>query len=198
MHLVGYTTVYFFGEKGKAETFFRDFVVFPYQSIGQPLYSAFIISLSKEKLKISAIDRLAFSLLVLFRVIISALFLSFVRAPKELHKPSKRAMAYRGTSMRGVPTSDSSYLERHNDDLVDGLSSKVAALKRVTIAIGEDVREQNRLLSDMDGDFDSSKSLLQTTMRRLGIVSKAGGKNMLCYLILFALFVFFVVYCLSR
>ncbi|CAI2351913.1 unnamed protein product [Caenorhabditis sp. 36 PRJEB53466] len=99
--------------------------------------------------------------------------------------------------MRG-PNEDSNYLERHNDDLVNGLSSKVAALKRVTIAIGDDVREQNRLLNDMDSEFDSSKSLLSSTMRRLGIVSRAGGKNMLCYLILFALFVFFVVYCLSR
>ncbi|CAP37205.1 Protein CBR-NBET-1 [Caenorhabditis briggsae] len=106
-------------------------------------------------------------------------------------------MSFRGGHMRG-PNEDSNYLERHNDDLVNGLSSKVAALKRVTIAIGDDVREQNRLLSDMDNDFDSSKGLLQSTMRRLGIVSKAGGKNMLCYLILFALFVFFVIYCLAR
>uniref|UniRef100_A0A8R1DF03 BET1 homolog n=1 Tax=Caenorhabditis japonica TaxID=281687 RepID=A0A8R1DF03_CAEJA len=105
-------------------------------------------------------------------------------------------MSFRGGHTRGPM--DSNYFEKHNDELVDGLSSKVAALKRVTIAIGDDVREQNRLLNDMDTEFDSSKGLLQTTMRRLGIVSQAGGKNMLCYLILFALFVFFVVYCLAR
>ncbi|KAE9418881.1 hypothetical protein Angca_003402, partial [Angiostrongylus cantonensis] len=93
---------------------------------------------------------------------------------------------------------ESSYLERHNDNLVEELSTKVAALKKVTISIGEDVREQNRLLSSMDDDFDSSKGLLMSTMKRLGIVSRAGGKNLLCYLVLFALFVFFVVYYLAR
>ncbi|XGW28694.1 hypothetical protein V3C99_008467 [Haemonchus contortus] len=109
-------------------------------------------------------------------------------------------MAFRGT--RGGPstsnTYDGSYLERHNDSLVDELSTKVAALKKVTISIGEDVREQNRLLNSMDDDFDSSKGLLTSTMKRLGIVSKAGGKNLMCYLVLFALFVFFVIYYLAR
>ncbi|KHJ82253.1 hypothetical protein OESDEN_18055 [Oesophagostomum dentatum] len=45
-------------------------------------------------------------------------------------------MAYRGT--RGPSTSnnyESSYLERHNDSLVDELSSKVAALKKVSVYI---------------------------------------------------------------
>lgn len=46
---------------------------------------------------------------------------------------------------------------------------------QVTISIGEDVREQNRLLNSMDDDFDSSKGLLMSTMKRLGIVSRAGG-----------------------
>ncbi|EPB76365.1 SNARE domain protein [Ancylostoma ceylanicum] len=74
--------------------------------------------------------------------------------------------------IKGPSTSnnyESSYLERHNDSLVDELSSKVAALKKVTISIGEDVREQNRLLNTMDDDFDSSKGLLMSTMKRLGI-----------------------------
>ncbi|KAK6747445.1 hypothetical protein RB195_000567 [Necator americanus] len=104
-------------------------------------------------------------------------------------------MAYRGPSTSN--NYDGSYLERHNDSLVDELSSKVAALKKVTISIGEDVREQNRLLNTMDDDFDSSKGLLASTMKRLGIVSKAGGKNVMCYLVLFALFVFFVIYYLA-
>lgn len=33
--------------------------------------------------------------------------------------------------------------------MVDELSNKISALKRVTIAIGDDVREQNRLLNDL-------------------------------------------------
>ncbi|VDM53490.1 unnamed protein product [Angiostrongylus costaricensis] len=83
-------------------------------------------------------------------------------------------MAYRGPSTS--TGYESSYLERHNDNLVEELSTKVAALKKVTISIGEDVREQNRLLNSMDDDFDSSKGLLLSTMKRLGIVSRAGGE----------------------
>lgn len=106
-------------------------------------------------------------------------------------------MSYRSGHVRDN-ASASNYMEEENEKLLNGLSKKITVLKRVSINIGEDVREQSRLLNDMDNDFDSSKGLLQSTMRRLGIVSRAGGKNMLCYLILFALFVFFVVYCLSR
>lgn len=40
-------------------------------------------------------------------------------------------------------------LEQQNDDMVEELSHKVSQLKRVTIAIGEDVREQNKLLNEM-------------------------------------------------
>lgn len=46
---------------------------------------------------------------------------------------------------------------------------------QVTLTIGDDVREQNRLLRDMDSDFDSNRNLLTGAMRRLGIVSSAGG-----------------------
>ena len=42
-------------------------------------------------------------------------------------------------------------LEQQNDDMVEELSNKVSQLKRVTIAIGEDVREQNKLLNEMVG-----------------------------------------------
>lgn len=44
-------------------------------------------------------------------------------------------------------------LEEHNEELVDGLSEKLGSLKRVAIAIGDDVREQNRLLNEMVGDI---------------------------------------------
>ncbi|KAK6051619.1 hypothetical protein COOONC_10876 [Cooperia oncophora] len=74
-------------------------------------------------------------------------------------------------------THDGSYLERHNDSLVDELSTKVAALKKVTYQSREDVQRQIALLNSMDDDFDASKGLLSSTMRRLGIVSKAGGRQ---------------------
>ncbi|KAI6228941.1 BET1-like protein [Aphelenchoides fujianensis] len=114
-------------------------------------------------------------------------------------------MAYR-SNRNGVNPSPPSgggydnhtFLEQQNDSLADDLSSKVNHLKRVTIAIGDDVREQNRLLNQMDSDFDLSRTLLGSTMKKLGIVSRAGGHKLLCYLVLFSFFVFLVIYWLAR
>uniref|UniRef100_A0A0N5AZ48 t-SNARE coiled-coil homology domain-containing protein n=1 Tax=Syphacia muris TaxID=451379 RepID=A0A0N5AZ48_9BILA len=87
-------------------------------------------------------------------------------------------MSYRGSN-NGTNSNrygdPNDFMEQRNDDLVEKLSNKVAALKKITIAIGDDVRDQNRLLNEMDYEFDASKSLLGSTMRRLGIVSKSGG-----------------------
>ncbi|VDN32429.1 unnamed protein product [Gongylonema pulchrum] len=107
-------------------------------------------------------------------------------------------MTYRGSSSNDMGDNSGAFMERRNDELVEKLSGKVAALKKITIAIGDDVREQNRLLGDMEGDFDASKGLLGSTMRKLGRVAKAGGKNLTCYLVLFSLFVFLVIYYLTR
>lgn len=92
----------------------------------------------------------------------------------------------------------SMFLEQQNDTLADDLASKVNHLKRVTIAIGDEVRGQNSLINQMDSGFDFSKTLLGSTMKKLGIVSNAGGHKLLCYLVLFAFFVFLVIYWLCR
>lgn len=41
------------------------------------------------------------------------------------------------------------FLEQQNNELTESLANKAKALKRITIAISDDVREQNRLLNDM-------------------------------------------------
>jgi len=88
----------------------------------------------------------------------------------------------------------SSLLEQQNDELSERLSEKVMRLKRVAISIGDEVRDQNMLLNGMETSFDSTRSILASTMKKLGIVSRTGGKNVLCYLILFAFFVFLIIY----
>uniref|UniRef100_A0A0N5BV15 t-SNARE coiled-coil homology domain-containing protein n=1 Tax=Strongyloides papillosus TaxID=174720 RepID=A0A0N5BV15_STREA len=90
------------------------------------------------------------------------------------------------------------FLEQQNNELTENLANKAKALKRITIAISDDVREQNRLLNEMDDDFLKSNSLLGTTMKKLGIVTRSGGNKLLLYLVLFALFVFFVIYSLMK
>ncbi|TMS38105.1 hypothetical protein L596_004902 [Steinernema carpocapsae] len=100
-------------------------------------------------------------------------------------------MSFRGNGFGG--DEHHNFMEQQNNQMADQLSNK-----RITIAIGDDVREQQRLLDEMDSDFDSSKSLLGSTMRKLTTVARAGGKNLMVYVILFCFFVFFVVYYLAR
>lgn len=112
------------------------------------------------------------------------------------------SMAYRsnrnGANANGAYDNQSMFLEQQNDALADDLASKVDRLKRVTIAIGDEVRDQNSLINQMDSGFDFSRTLLGSTMKKLGIVSNAGGHKLICYLVLFAFFVFLVIYWLAR
>ncbi|KRX22544.1 DNA methyltransferase 1-associated protein 1 [Trichinella nelsoni] len=78
------------------------------------------------------------------------------------------------------------YLESDNDQLVDQLKNKVSKLKTLTIDIGDEVRRQNKDLSNLDDHFEANRNVLESTMRRLGIISRSGSNRFLCYLILFA------------
>ncbi|OXB67480.1 UNVERIFIED_CONTAM: hypothetical protein H355_001216, partial [Colinus virginianus] len=64
----------------------------------------------------------------------------------------------------------------------------------LSIEIGTEVKNQNKLLSEMDNDFDSATGLLGATMGRLRMLSRGSQTKLLCYMMLFALFVFFVTY----
>ncbi|XP_057619830.1 BET1 homolog [Chionomys nivalis] len=74
------------------------------------------------------------------------------------------------------------------------LLSKVDAIKSLSIEIGHEVRNQNKLLSEMDSQFDSTTGFLGKTMGRLKILSRGSQTKLLCYMMLFSLFVFFVIY----
>lgn len=46
----------------------------------------------------------------------------------------------------------------------------------------------------MDSQFDSTTGFLGRTMGKLKILSKGSQTKLLCYMMLFSLFVFFVIY----
>ena len=75
---------------------------------------------------------------------------------------------------------------------------KVGQLKELSIAIGSHVKEDNRLLGDLDNSFDSAGSLLSGTMKRLGSLADSGGNRHMLYLALFVIFVLLLVYKLFR
>ncbi|XP_077866967.1 BET1 homolog isoform X2 [Saccoglossus kowalevskii] len=89
-------------------------------------------------------------------------------------------------------------LEDENEKLVDGLHNKVSQLKELTIDIGVEVRAQNKMLGDMDDDFDKSHGILSSTMGRLKRMAASGHNRYILYLMLFAFFVFFITWYIIR
>ncbi|KAK6191546.1 BET1 homolog [Patella vulgata] len=108
----------------------------------------------------------------------------------------RRANAGNEQTYGYTPTSQ--MLEDESQQLEDQLSSKVSALRTLTIDIGTEVRSQNKMLNDMDNDFDKSGGLLASSMNRLKAIAKSGGHRFIFYLLLFALFVFGVCWMIVK
>ncbi|XP_076471676.1 BET1 homolog [Babylonia areolata] len=94
------------------------------------------------------------------------------------------------------PTAD--MLEEENSHLTEALRGKVQALKSMSIDIGTEVKEQNKVLNAMDEDFDKSGNFLQATMDRLKRLTRAGHYKLWIYLLLFVFFVFFMCWVIIR
>ncbi|KAH3877230.1 BET1 homolog [Dreissena polymorpha] len=103
---------------------------------------------------------------------------------------------YAGGNQTYQPTYE--MLEQENDQKEEQLSSKVKALKSLTIDIGTEVRDQNRMLLGMDTDFDSSTGLLEASMKKLKFITQMGGHRQILYLVLFCFFVFFICWIIVR
>ncbi|XP_028317398.1 BET1 homolog [Gouania willdenowi] len=87
-----------------------------------------------------------------------------------------------------------SVYEEENEHLQEGLKAKVNALKSLSIDIGTEVKYQNKVLEDMDSDFDSTGGLLGATIGRVKHLSRGSQTKLLCYMLLFCFFVFVVLY----
>ncbi|XP_002119320.2 BET1 homolog [Ciona intestinalis] len=100
--------------------------------------------------------------------------------------------------MRRANAGEQSVYEEENQRLESELRNKVSALKSLSINIGEEVRDQNKLLYGMDDDMNKVSGFLGSTMKRLKGISRGGYGRLYCYLLLFVLAVFFVMYLLIR
>uniref|UniRef100_A0A8D0GAU5 BET1 homolog n=1 Tax=Sphenodon punctatus TaxID=8508 RepID=A0A8D0GAU5_SPHPU len=94
----------------------------------------------------------------------------------------------------GYTNSGYSVHEEQNERLAESLRTKVTAIKSLTIEIGTEVKHQNKILSEMDTDFDTTGGFIGATMGRLKTLSRGSQTKLFCYMMLFALFVFFVIY----
>ncbi|XP_019388893.1 PREDICTED: BET1 homolog [Crocodylus porosus] len=98
----------------------------------------------------------------------------------------------------GYTNSGYSMYEEENEKLTESLRTKVTAIKSLSIEIGTEVKHQNKMLTEMDSDFDSTGGFLGATMGRLKTLSRGSQTKLLCYMMLFSLFVFFVIYCIIK
>jgi blocked-early-in-transport protein 1 len=88
-------------------------------------------------------------------------------------------------------------LQQEIDKSTNVLGDKVARIKEISMAIGDQVRSSNALLDDMEGDMGGVAGLLKGTMKRLEKLVESGGDRCFCYLIAFFIFVMLLLYWLA-
>uniref|UniRef100_A0A6U2CYA3 t-SNARE coiled-coil homology domain-containing protein n=1 Tax=Hemiselmis andersenii TaxID=464988 RepID=A0A6U2CYA3_HEMAN len=89
-------------------------------------------------------------------------------------------------------------LERQNDGLMGNLQGKITSLKNITIAIGDEVREQNRALDMMQNSMGGTDNMLNATLGRMQVMYKSHGSMSIVYLSLFVIATFLTVYGLAK
>jgi blocked-early-in-transport protein 1 len=86
-----------------------------------------------------------------------------------------------------------------DEDLEDRLANKASQLKQITISLGHELRESNKILNGLDDDMDKTRGFLGMTIGRVVRIGRSGGTCRIYFtLILFCLFVFFVLYLIVK
>lgn len=94
----------------------------------------------------------------------------------------------------GRPSTSHDVLEEENERMAEELKGKIGALKSLTIDIGNEVKYQDKLLRGIDDDMERTGGFLSNTMARVVRLGKSGHQKYMCYMFLFALFVFLLLY----
>lgn len=95
---------------------------------------------------------------------------------------------------RPSTSANNDMLEDENQRLTEELQGKIGALKSLTIDIGHEVRYQDKLLRGLDDDMDRTGGFLGNTMARVVRLGKGGHQKYMCYMFLFALGIFMLLY----
>ncbi|CAF0879891.1 unnamed protein product [Rotaria sp. Silwood1] len=91
-----------------------------------------------------------------------------------------------------------SYIEEQNEARTELLNSKVNQLKHLAVQIGEETKFQNKYLKEIHDNMDHTDSLVAQARRRVVLLARSGSWKIYLYLLLFALFVFLVIYFLIK
>ena len=74
----------------------------------------------------------------------------------------------------------------------------ITSAMKLTLDMGEEIRDQNRFISGMDNDFEKTYGFLSSSMTRLKRIAKDSPLRLSLYLFLFALFVFFIIWIIMK
>ncbi|XP_003252550.2 BET1 homolog isoform X1 [Nomascus leucogenys] len=88
----------------------------------------------------------------------------------------------------GYANSGYSACEEENERLTESLRSKVTAIKSLSIEIGHEVKTQNKLLAEMDSQFDSTTGFL------VKCSSRRAGSFRTFHIALFSLYIYWHLY----
>jgi len=87
-----------------------------------------------------------------------------------------------------------SVFEEENNRKTAELSEQVQRLKDVAVSINGEVTAQNDFLSSMEGTFGRTGQLMSGTLKKLQVMINTGGSKHMCYLIVFVVGIFFLLY----
>jgi len=87
---------------------------------------------------------------------------------------------------------------QQNDAEIQAIASKVSTVKHISIEMRSILGQQLDDIEDLDGSMTSANSMLGRTMNRLSDMIATGGSRNICYLALFMVAIFFVLYSLFQ
>mmetsp|Transcript_10340 Transcript_10340/g.14623 ORF Transcript_10340/g.14623 Transcript_10340/m.14623 type:complete len:176 (-) Transcript_10340:79-606(-) len=91
-----------------------------------------------------------------------------------------------------------SVIESQNDELITDLEGKVSRLKDITIRLGDEAKKSNSILKAFGLDFDNASALMKGTLGKLKVMVSKSGNGHMCYMMIFIVFLFFMMYGLRR
>ena len=78
------------------------------------------------------------------------------------------------------------------------LADSISEIKRISIGIGDQVKEDNELIGSMEKNMAKGKQMMIKTMNKLDAVLNSKSGNIIFYSIIFILIVFMILYKWTR
>jgi blocked early in transport 1 len=85
-----------------------------------------------------------------------------------------------------------------NDELEESLRTKTSKLKDIALNLGNEIKDSNKLIDGLNGNFDNSNKFIKDIIKGISKLPQYSNFKLYVYILLFALFVFFVLYLIIR